>query len=79
MISSGTSLEYLFTFTAPMDFTSFDYLDFVILTTDDTTLSITNDFTTAYTLIGTNSFKLTLTPNAMISFSSANFCSATKT
>ena len=68
MMPNNVSIEYLFTFTAPMNFASFNYQDFVILTTTDPTLNMINNFTTVYTMIDSTKFKLTLTPKLMILF-----------
>ena len=72
-------LEFTFTFTSPMDFTGFLYTDFLDLNESDTLLNLAGDFTNTYTMVDDKNFKLRLTPNLGLYFTSVIFCAITKT
>ena len=61
-----------------MEFSSFIYTDFVILTENNALINLATDFTTTYTAIDDKNFKLKLKPNAGVYFISTTFCAETK-
>ncbi len=61
-----------------MDFSTFDYNDFVTLTLSDPTLSLIDNFTVIYNSNNPTSFKLTIKPIGSITFENLIVCETTK-
>lgn len=76
--SSLNYLQFIYTFTKDMDFTGFNYNDFVLLNQSDNGIDIGNNFSVIYTTVNTNSFILRLTPNIGTYFNNTTFCTITK-
>ncbi len=68
------TIEFTFTFSAPIDFTGFSYTNFTNANKNISAWDIYNDFTYVYTPINITNFKLSLTPKTWTFFSNTSFC-----
>ncbi len=57
-----------------MDFTSFNYANFLSFTCSNASINTVNDFTIAYQMISNTNFKLKLTPKPTKYLTMSNVC-----
>jgi hypothetical protein len=72
-------LEFLYTFSENMDFSGFNYANFLSFTSDNASIVPANDLTFTYQQVDGKTFKLTLAPKANKYLVNTNICSVTKT
>jgi hypothetical protein len=72
------SVEFLFTFTEQMDFSSFNYANFVDFTADNPMINPNTNFTINYVAVDSKNFKLVVVPRATVYLSSTTICAKSK-
>jgi hypothetical protein len=72
------SVEFLFTFTGQMDFSSFSWSNFVYFTADNPMVNPNTNFTVTYAAVDSTKFKLLVVPKAMVYLSSTTICAKSK-
>lgn len=72
-------LEFLYTFSENIDFSGFNYANFLSFTSDNASIVPANDLNFAYQQVDGKTFKLTLAPKANKYLVNTNICSVTKT
>lgn len=71
LINSGQSFEFTYTFDEIMDWTTFNWQNFLFFGSTHPTVNFYNDFDIVYTeLPGGTSFQLLLTPHAGVNLAS---------
>ena len=68
------TIEFTFTFSAPIDFTGFDFRNFTNRNKNVSAWSTWNDFNNVYTPVDTMTFKIIVTPKTWTYFSNISFC-----
>jgi hypothetical protein len=77
-INAGESLEFTYTFTEDIDWTGFDWQDFLSFNCTNTSIDTANDFNFVYTQVNALSFKVQLTPKPTKYLVAATFCTLIK-
>jgi hypothetical protein len=72
------SVEFLFTFTGQMDFSSFSWTNFVYFTADNPMVNPNTNFTVTYAAVDSTKFKLLVVPKATVYLSSTTICAKSK-
>lgn len=72
------SVEFFLTFTEQMDFSSFNYANFVYFTADNPIINPNTNFTINYVAVDGKNFKLVVVPKATVYLLSTTICAKTK-
>ncbi len=74
LASDNMSLEFTYTFSEAMNFTSFNYATFLNFSSDNASVNANTDFSVLYTAVDSTHFKLKLTPLSGKYLVNTNIC-----